>query len=243
MLPEGKSRSTILGLITARGGSKGIPDKNIRNLVGKPLIAWTIEAALSSLCLDRVIVSTEDDRIADLALQYGAKVPFMRPAELAQDRSSSVDVAIHALKWLSEFEGYSPDYVMLLQPTSPLRTSKDIQQAVSIVSEDPTASVVSVTQAHPHPYWMKTVLPNGSLSDIFPAEKVPTRRQDLPPAYAFNGAIYIVKPEVLLTQKTFIPENTLAYIMPPENSLDIDTPWEFYLAELILKDRLRYEND
>ena len=232
-----------LAIIPARGGSKGIPQKNIRNLDGKPLIAWTIDVARSSQCFDRIVVSTEDYRIAEVACTFGAEVPFMRPVELSQDNSPSIDAVLHAVHWLADHEDYRPEYMMLLQPTSPLRSSEDIQKAIQIIQDKQADSVVSVTIVHQHPYWIKTISPDGQLVDFLFPEKPYSNRQDLPPAYALNGAIYLARRDVLLARSSFYGDNTLAYVMPPERSIDIDTPWEFHLAELILKDNLQHENN
>lgn len=220
-----------------------MPRKNIRQLASKPLIAWTIETALSSQCLDRVIVSTEDYRIAEVARTFGAEVPFMRPLELSQDNSPGIDAVLHAIHWLADHEDYRPEYVMLLQPTSPLLSPEDIQKAIQIIQDKQADSVVSVTTAHQHPYWMKTISQDGRLVDFLSMERSYVRRQDLPTAYALNGAIYIARRGVLLERSSFYGDNTLAYVMPPERSLDIDTPWDFHLAELILKDNLQHERN
>lgn len=233
----------LLAVIPARGGSKGVPLKNIRNLAGKPLIAWTIDAALSSQCFDRIVVSTEDYKIAEVARTFGAEVPFMRPVELSQDNSPSIDAILHAIHWLANHEDYRPEYVMLLQPTSPFRLQEDIQKTIQVAHDKQAESVVSVTQAHQHPDWMKTISPEGYLVSFSTPKRSSTRRQDLPPAYALNGAIYLIKREALLEQKSFVGDRTLAYIMPQERSLDIDTLWEFRLAELIMKGNLHHETD
>jgi N-acylneuraminate cytidylyltransferase/CMP-N,N'-diacetyllegionaminic acid synthase len=232
-----------LGLITARGGSKGLPRKNILPLAGKPLIAWTIEAALQSNLLSRVIISTDDPEIADVGRKCGAEVPFLRPDELAQDNSPSIASVFHSIHWLADHENYCPEYVMLLQPTSPLRSPEDIQRTIQIIQEHKADSVVSVTAVHQHPYWMKTIIPDGKLVDFLTTERSYARRQDLPTAYALNGAIYLTKRDVLLARGSFYGDNTFAYVMPSECSIDIDTPWEFHLAELILKDKLQHESN
>jgi len=229
--------SETIGLITARGGSKSIPQKNIKMLAGKPLIAWTIEAAQESKGLSRVIVSTDDEKIAEVARQWGAEVPFIRPAELALDDSSSISVVLHAINWMEESEGFSPDYVMLLQPTSPLRTAEDIDQSIELARKKRAVAVVSVCEAVHHPYDCKRVLGDETLADFISTDIVYLRRQDLPPAYALNGAIYLCQRMSLLREQTFYPEGTIAYIMPPDRSLDIDTMWDWHLAELIIKDK------
>jgi CMP-N,N'-diacetyllegionaminic acid synthase len=235
--------SKILCLVTARGGSKSIPKKNIALLAGKPLIAWTIESALRSPFLSRVIVSTDDNDIAGVARQRGAEVPFLRPAELARDDSAHIPVVVHAVEWLESHDGAQFDYVLLLQPTSPLRSKDDIDNAIRLSLEKDADSVVSVCQAFSHPYLTKYVTADGRLQDFVPKPEGYLARQTLPPAYVVNGAIYVVRPDVLIERQTFYTERTHAYLMPPERSLDIDTPWDLYLADLILKDRLQGESD
>lgn len=231
------NETTTIAVIPARGGSKGIPRKNIAMVAQKPLIAWTIQAAQSSQYLSQIIVSTEDEEIARVAQQWGAKVPFLRPPELSRDDTPSIDPILHAVSWLEKQENCSPTYIMLLQPTSPLRTAYDIDTAIEIAYQQQVDSVVSVTPSHHHPYWCKRVTETGKLTDFLNLEKAYTRRQDLPPAYALNGAIYLVRREVLLQKKTFYTDNTYAYSMPEERSLDIDTPWDLYIVNLILQDR------
>jgi len=228
-------RETI-GIIAARGGSKAIPRKNIKLLAGKPLIAWTIEAALQCKGLSRIIVSTDDSEIAGVARQWGAEVPFMRPADLARDDSSSISVVQHALHWMEENEGFSPGYVTLLQPTSPFRTAEDIHQSIELAKKRRAAAVVSVCEAEPHPYLCKRVSADGTMANFIATDIVYLRRQEMPPAYALNGAIYLCPGETLVQVKTFFPEGTIAYVMPKERSLDVDTAWDWRLAELIMKE-------
>jgi CMP-N-acetylneuraminic acid synthetase len=226
----------VIGLITARGSSKSIPQKNIKMLAGKPLIAWTIEAALQCKELSRIIVSTDDEEIAKVARQWGAEVPFIRPVELAQDDSSSISVALHTIHWLEEREGFCEDYIMLLQPTSPFRTAEDIQQSIELATKHRAVAVVSVCEAEHHPYLCKRVLDDRTLADFISTDIGYLRRQDLPPAYALNGAIYLCQRMALLRDQTFFPEGTIAYVMPRERSLDVDTMWDWHVAELIMKD-------
>ena len=232
-----KTRLNVLAVIPARGGSKSIPRKNIKLLAGKPLIAWTIEAALQSQMLARVIVSTDDPEIAQIAREWGAETPFLRPPELARDDSSSISVVLHTLQWLEEQEHFSPVNVLLLQPTSPFRNSHDICEAIALAETRQARAVVSVSEAEKHPYVCKRILSDGTLVDFVASDLAYQRRQDFPPAYALNGAIYLNQCESLVRDHTFLPEGTLAYIMQAQRSLDIDTPWDWCLAELILKDQ------
>lgn len=233
----------VVGVIPARSSSKSIPRKNIAMVAGKPLIAHTIQAALDAKLIDRVIVSTDSQEIADMARSFGAEVPFLRPPELAQDDTPGIEPIIHAARWLNNNDDYHPDYVMVLQPTSPLRTAEDIEAAVQLAQKQQADSVVSVCPVHQHPYWMKRITDDGRLVDFLSLGTDYTRRQDLPPVYALNGAIYLVRCEVLLEHKTFYTDHTYAYVMPPERSLDIDTLQDLYLAGLILKEKMKHEND
>jgi len=217
-----------LALIPARGGSKGIPRKNIRLLAGKPLVAWSIQAALACPEIERVVVSTDDAEIAEISRRWGAEVPFMRPAELAQDDSPSMDTVLHALRQLPQF-----DAVVLLQPTSPLRTKADIQGCLAMAATEQARCIVSISEPASSPYWMFTLEQNGSLSKLISAPEV-TRRQDLSPAYAINGALYYAQTGWLRANKNFLTAETLGYVMPPEKSLDIDTPLDWKIAELLL---------
>jgi CMP-N-acetylneuraminic acid synthetase len=223
----------VLGLITARGGSKGIPGKNVRPLAGKPLIAWTIDAARQS-GLDRVIVSTDDQEIAQVARRYGAEVPFRRPESLARDDSPHIAAVHHAMDWLRAEERYLPDYVMTLQPTSPLRSADEIDGAIELVRARSAVAVVSVYELHPHPYWAKQIGADGTLANYFPDTPPDLRRQSLVPAYALNGAIYLNQRSQLERLPAMTPPGAVPFVMPAWKSLDIDTLWEFELAERIL---------
>lgn len=228
---------TILGLVPARGGSKAIPRKNLALLTNKPLIAWTVEVAIESGSLDRLVISTDDPEIAQVGKKLGAEVPFLRPTELATDTSTSMDVILHAIRWFDENESYRPDFVLLLQPTSPLRTVTDIRKSIELAFAKRADSVVSVCETHQHPLWMKGVNEEGKLVDLYPQSSAPTRRQDLPSVFALNGAIYLALRTFLLSERTFISDCTYAYVMPENRSLDVDTPWDLHLADLILRDR------
>jgi CMP-N,N'-diacetyllegionaminic acid synthase len=230
-------KEICLAIIPARGGSKGIPGKNLKAAAGKPLIAWTVETALAATSLDRVIVSTDSLEIAEVARRYGAEAPFMRPAGLAQDDTPGIEPVLHATLWLEENEGYHPELIMLLQPTSPLRMVEDIDRAVDLIREKGADAIVSVTPVEAHPYWMKQIDHAGRMTDFIKRDQPIDRRQDLPEVYVLNGAIYLARYDVLVEQKTFYTDNTFSLVMPVERSLDIDTPWDLYLADLILKDR------
>ena len=234
------SNPTVLGLITARGGSKGIPRKNVLLLDGKPVIGWTIEAALASETLTHVIVSTDDNEIAEISRSEGAEVPFRRPARLGRDDTAHMDVVIHAIDWLAEQRGFAPDYVMLLQPTSPLRTSDDIDAAVVLAIEQDADSLISVCETHHHPYLIRKVSEEGTLVNfITGAPEVGSsdrRRQALTPAYFENGAIYLTKRKILIEERTFCPVTTIAYIMPQERSLQLDDAWDLHLLKLMLRE-------
>lgn len=221
-----------LALVVARGGSTSIPRKNLAPLAGRPLIAWTIEAALRCPAIDRVVVSTDDGEIAAVAREHGAETPFIRPPELARDDTPTMPVVLHALQQLSA-EGYVPGSVMLLQPTSPLRTSADINAAIALAQERSADSVVSVSLAASHPHLAKRITTDGRLED-FMAHPPVVRRQDLEPVYALNGAIYLIRREPLVESQTFYGPKTYAYVMPSERSIDVDTEWDLRLCDLIL---------
>ncbi|MCM0083479.1 acylneuraminate cytidylyltransferase family protein [Geomonas sp. Red32] len=231
-----KAGPDIIALITARGGSKGVPYKNIREVGGKPLIAWSIEAARKSSPELRVVVSTDDAEIAAVSADFGAEVPFLRPAELAGDHASSESVALHALTWLAEREGYRPRLLLLLQPTSPLRTSADIDEAVRLQAACDADAVVSVTPNERPVQWLRRVDDGGLLVPWMAGEQL-ARRQEAEEIYRLNGAIYLIKTEVLVSEKTFYPPATRPLVMPVERSLDIDSEFDLLLADLLLTGR------
>ncbi len=233
----GSNRVEVLGLITARGGSKGLPGKNLRMLAGKPLIAWTIEAARQSRMLGRIVVSTDDNEIAAVARSCGADVPFMRPANLAQDDSPHVDAVLHALEWLSNRDQYVPQFVAILQPTSPLRTGEDIDGAVRTAITADADAVACVTESHDHPILARQLTKRGTLKEFVRCDLAYARRQALPPSYSLNGAVFIHRCESVQRTRSLRAEQTHAFVMPAERSWQIDTLWEFHVAELILRDR------
>lgn len=230
---------SVIALITARGGSKAVPRKNVAPIGGKPLIAWTIEAALESKSVKRVVVSTDDEEIAQISRQWGAEVPFMRPAALAQDDSPHMPVVMHAHEWLEAREPKGFDQLLLLQPTSPLRNAEDIDNAVELSRKKNAESVVSVSEATSHPFLTKRVTEDGRIEDFIPPPPGYLARQKLPTVYAVNGALYLIRRDLLAEQKSFYTDRTYAYVMPVERSLDIDTAWDLHLGNLILSDRAR----
>jgi N-acylneuraminate cytidylyltransferase/CMP-N,N'-diacetyllegionaminic acid synthase len=231
--------SETLGIIPARGGSKGIPRKNVALVGGQPLLFWTVSEAEKCDSLDRLIVSTEDKEIANLAQAYGVEVPFLRPMELAGDETPGIEPIIHAAEWLEDEEGYSPHYLVVLQPTSPLRSAADIEGAIGLAREKSADAVVSVTLARTHPYLAKRVRRDGRMEDLVPLERQYDRRQEFPPAHVVNGAVHVVRREVLLRERTLYTNRTFAYIMPPERSIDVDDLWDLHMADLIVRERVR----
>lgn len=223
------SKAKVLGLIPARGGSKGVFRKNIRSLCGKPLIYWTIKAAKSAEYIDRVAVSTEDEEIAEISRNYGAEVPFIRPPELALDHSLRNEVISHALKQLPGF-----DFVILLQPTSPLRTNSHIDEAFEIFLRSKAKSCVSVVEQHPSPEWIFSMNSNNRLERIKESTKS-TNRQALPKYYSLDGSIYITSVQNFFDSPSIDPftdDDVVPYIMPKKYSVDIDDEEDFKLVEL-----------
>lgn len=220
----------ILAVITARAGSKRLPNKNILNLAGKPLIAWTIEAAAESKYIDKLIVSTDSEEIKEVSLKYGAEVPFMRPAELATDTTDSMVVLNHAIDYFKE----QFDYILLLQPTSPLRTVEDIDHAMEMLNEN-TLAVVSVCEMEHSPLWANILPENHSMEGFIRPEIKGLRSQDLPKFYRLNGALYISEMEEFFFNHGFFGKNTKAYIMPIERSVDIDNSLDMHFAEFLLQ--------
>ena len=222
----------ILGLIPARGGSKRIPGKNVKPLGGLPLIAWTIRAALASNACSDVIVSTDDENIASIARKYGARVPGLRPAQLATDMSNSVDVALYELDRYEKTHG-NVDGLLLLQPTSPFRTAESITKAVDLFeTAGGSNALVSVCKAPVHPAWCFRVKESGEMEPYLDQDNLQQRSQDLEPAYALNGAIYIISPRVLRHERTFLPKCAQPFVMDLlRENIDIDTDNDWMMAE------------
>lgn len=219
----------VLGLIPARGGSKGVPRKNVRDVAGKPLIAWTIEAGLRSRYVDRLVVSTDDAEIAAVSRIWGAEVPFMRPAELARDDSPGIAPVLHALRELPGF-----DWLVLLQPTSPLRTAEDIDACLNACAQLGAPTMISVCEVSENPRWMFNLGVDRSLDPLFSEEERSCRRQDLPSYVTPNGAVYVARVADLAVDPRFITSGTKAYVMPPERSVDIDAELDLVIAETLL---------
>jgi CMP-N-acetylneuraminic acid synthetase len=229
----------ILAVIPARGGSKGVPRKNIYLVAGKPLIAYTLEAALAVRHrLHRLIVSTDDAEIAKVARRYGVDVPFMRPADLAGDGVPMFPVLQHAVRTVEAMDNVHLDWVLLLQPTAPFRTPQDIESALDLAAGGGCDSVISVVQVFAvHPNLMKRI-ENDRLLPFCIEEQEGTRRQDYqPPAYMRNGAIYLTRRAVLMEQNSIWGQVIRPYIMPEERSVSIDSEMDMKLAELMLAER------
>lgn len=229
----------VLAVIPARGGSKGVPRKNIRPVLGKPLIAYTIETALAAQRLfHRIIVSTDDEEVAAIARAWGAEVPFLRPAELVGDQVPMVPVLQHAVRFVEGQEGIRLDWVCLLQPTEPFRTVEDLEQALSLGSAGGCDSVISVVQVFSvHPILMKRI-EDGRLLPYCIEEEEGTRRQDYqPPAYMRNGAIYLTRRDVLMERSSIWGKVIRPYVMPPERSVGVDTELDLMLIELLMKEQ------
>lgn len=227
----------IIGIIPARGGSKGIKDKNIIELSGKPLIAYTIEAAFTSRMLSDFIVSTDSERIAEISMKFGANAPFLRPEKLSGDKSSSIDVIKHSVAWYENEKKRRIDDIILLQPTSPLRTSDDIDSSLAIFHEmrefDSLISCYDASSYHPRIMYKM----NGIKMVPFLGQTTNIRRQDFEKVYIRNGAIYISTRKLVMEEGRIIGDSPLGYIMPKERSLNIDEPHDLELAEFYINRR------
>ena len=221
-------KNKIVALIPARGGSKGIKNKNIIDLCGKPLISYTIQAALESKYIDKVIVSTDSQEIADVAIKYGAEVPFLRPGELASDTSKTIDAVMHAV---GELEKRKEEYdiLILLQATQPLRTADDIDSAIELFIKNKGQSLVSVSPVEDNPILIRTIDNLGRMNSILPMKST-CRRQDMPLYYGVNGCIYINLISELDLNTSF-NDNKIPYIMPKERSVDIDEIKDLLIAQ------------
>lgn len=229
----------IIALVTARGGSKGLIGKNMKPLLGKPLIGWTIETGKNCKNINRVMLSTDDEPTADYAKNVNCEVPFMRPAEFATDDASHIDVALHFLEFMQKTEDKLPKALFILQPTSPLRSSTDLEAAFAIYKEKSCDAVISVCEPPHHPFLSKKIDDNGLIHDMFELQSAHPRRQDLPLSYAPNGALFLLDVQKFLDQRKFYMEKTAAYIMPASRSVDIDTQFDFDMAEFLMQQQNR----
>lgn len=236
----------VLAVIPARGGSKAIPRKNIRPFLGRPLLAWIIESAKGSKFINRIIVSTDDPKIAKIAKKEGAEAPFLRPKKISQDFSTDVEFLIHALDWLKENEGYEPDIVLRLPPTSPLCRAKHIDEGIQKLIDMPDAdSVRPITEVHKHPYkmwkiskdgrWLEPFLPK-SFTGFDEPHNLP--RQSFPTVYIHTGAMDIMRLRTIRELKSTSGTNIAYFFMDPEDSINIDSPLDFKIAEMLMKKKL-----
>lgn len=221
---------TVLALIMARGGSKGLPRKNLREVGGRPMLAWTIDAARKSRFIDRTVLSSEDPEIIAAARDLDCEVPFVRPIELARDETPAMDVVRHAVGCLDR----TYDYLVLLQPTSPLRICEDIDGCLALCHGKGAPAAVSVTEADKSPHWMYRVGSDHRMSPLIPVERRPLRRQELPAYHVLNGAVFVARCDWLARRDDFVSSDTLAFIMPGARSVDIDDELQLRLANTLL---------
>ena len=224
----------ILAIIPARGGSKRIPRKNIKLLNGKPLISYAINAAKKSKYIDRIIVSTDDKKIARVAKKCGAEVPFMRPAELASDTASALPVIQHAVRYFEDKKKFKPDLIVIVQPTSPLVIAEDIDGTIEKIVTTGTNSCFSASKISQRPEWMY-LLNNKKPTLFLNKSSLKARSQDLPELGIINGAVYVMTHNTIMKRNKIIDENTSIYLMPRERTVDIDELFDFQLAEFLMK--------
>ena len=229
----------VLCTICARGGSKGVPSKNIRKLLGKPLISHTIEQALAFKMIDRVVVSTDSEEIAKIARKSGAEVPFLRPRHLAVDEAPKLPVLEHAVRYFLEELNYKPDYVIDLDPTSPLRIKEDIEKCMDLLINDPDCdSIITGYRSNKNPYFNMVEIDSRGFARLSKKPRQPvTGRQNAPPVFAMNASIYAWKTLVLLNQSGLFSGKVKFIEMPEERSIDIDTELDFKLVEMIMLER------
>ena len=227
---------TFLAIIPARGGSKGLPGKNIKELCGKPLIAWSIEAGLKSKYIDELVVSTDYQDIADIAKEYGANVPFLRPDYLARDTATSFDAVKHTIDFYKNELGKEFDYIVLLEPTSPLREIEDIDLAIEKLLSSSAESIVGISKTEDqNPAFLINKDQDNYLSGYENKDMKVLRRQDISDVYFFEGTIYISQTNILLNEETFYHKNTIGYEVPKYKSLEIDDIDDFIMVEAIMK--------
>ncbi len=237
------SAPSVIAIIPARGGSKGVPRKNVAPLAGRPLIAYSIDAARQARSLTRVIISTDDEEIGRISRECGGEVPFVRPAALATDDARTLPVIQHAVNWVEHHESRLFDIIVLLQPTTPLRTAEDIDRGIQLLLETGADSVVSVVDVGGmHPFRMKRLLPDGRLINYIDQGFEDMRpRQELPPVYIRSGALYISRRDVVMKQGTMVGEDCRGMVFPPERAINIDTMGDLMQAEQALRHRVEAE--
>ena len=228
---------SVVAVIPARAGSRGVSRKNTRVLAGKPLIAHTIEAAVGSRFVERIIVSTDCSQIADIARRYGAETPFMRPSYLAQDDALLLDVIRHSARWLERNHSTPPTHIVTLPPICPLISSADIEGAVQVTIQTGAPAVVTVSELEEHPFQAQRMNKAGVLESFMRVDLQSLRRQDYPPAYSLNGAASVNQIDTILRDRTLLPPGTQGFVMPQSRSLSIRTLWDLHLAELLLRER------
>lgn len=228
-------KKKIIAVVPARGGSKAITGKNIKEIAGKPLIAWTLEEAKRSIYIDRTVVSSDSMEILTVAKKYGGDIPFVRPSAYAKDDTPGVVPILHALQNIKELY----DYVIVLQPTSPLRIASDIDGAIQFCVENNCPAVVSVVEVDKSPFWMYFVGDNGQMSRVLDVNQPVYQRQLLPQIFIPNGAVYIASVSWFLSTEKFITSETRSYVMSKENSIDIDDSYDWGIAEMMMQKRLK----
>ena len=229
------NKNNYIAIIPARGGSKRLPGKNLMPIAGKPLIVWTIEAALESGIFDRVLVTTDSEEIAEISIRAGAEVPFLRPSDLAVDSTTTIDVLTHIIDTLKLSGEMSFSHLTLLQPTSPLRDAGNIKNAIDFLEKNEADAVISICKTEHSPLWSNILPSNNSLENFIPDEIQKKPSQDLPAHYRLNGAVYICNVKRMMEEKTlFLPHNCFGYVMSRKDSIDIDDQVDFDLAEIYL---------
>jgi N-acylneuraminate cytidylyltransferase/CMP-N,N'-diacetyllegionaminic acid synthase len=227
---------TFLAIIPARGGSKGLPRKNIKSLCGKPLIAWSIEAGLNSKYVDEVMVTTDNKEIADISKQYGANVPFLRPKELASDTATTFDAIKHTIDFYKKKLNKEFDYIVLLEPTSPLREKDDVDKSIELLLKSNADSIVGICKTEDqNPAFLVKKDKSGFINGYENKDMKPIRRQDIKDVYFFEGTIYVSQTDVLLEKKTFYHDKTIGYEVEKWKSLEIDDIYDFIMVEAIMK--------
>ena len=230
-----KKNAIVLGIIPARGGSKGVPDKNIRLVVDKPLIDYAIECGLACPSIDRVIVSTDSEKIANIAKAAGAEVPFLRPKELAQDDTPMLPVLKHSIGTIEKNSEIKVDLLVLLDPTGPLRTTEDVEEAIRLIREKKCDAVISGHLAHRNPYFNMVIQDGDYVRIVLNADTPIGRRQDAPKVYDLNTVVWVYTRSAVMEKNKRIPSRTMLYLVPAERSLDLDSERDFKYLEILMR--------